>query len=981
MHFKRIEHIYYTVQVMKASSAGIAPKPHLGFVAVLPVAPSIQPSTQPRRIRHAYQPRPCVERCSRLYKCSAAQPQKASKVWHQVRTAVPLSRAFADHLGEDALHHLTEHKYKVVCPFHNDRNPSLNIDDSLGVFHCFGCGAKGTIIDFEQLISGHRSISTALKSLARKYAVVADILQISPSATLASPEDDLEPIPQKTVKPPVRVPRRVRLTQSSVARDVLRKLAAVYEACLWDEPSSEALLYLLNSRKFSSTTLRIFGCGFAPPSVRSDFALKELQDSGFPPEHAVLAGVARVTENSTNEDSPRFYDIFRNRVVTPIRDLQGDTVALAGRVLPGASVQEAKYINSPATILFKKQNLLFGADLAKRAPSAKANCGYVIVFEGYFDVISLFDCTQGRVGCVAAMGASLSPKQLHVAYDLLADKVDGRVIINFDGDDAGKKAVERLCDSVIPDIFEVAHIVYIAEPPPPIKDADEFLSTVGNADEYVTYLLESAMPWYEWRGYWIVQRELERLNGMDPVEVDTPTEPLKNQAEFGETSLHYKFALASELRRQRDEMMVAFGAPPELLKHDSAKKKVRPQCSEKVIDQLAEVVNKALRVLPGLNVSALVQSWADLLSYSEPAEMLDVYQRLMRRIQKLTKPWSHLTAEAQIYWLPPPPWLLEDLSPKRLKEVSEASGYIPDGATDEEIESFLKNKTRVKRSLEKMEYQSEKIIPLLQQDRCEQVKRLQIAPRRSAEEIILRALIFANENDRVNALAEVLDIIIRCQKKGLSFWTSDKRMQLFETLATLEGPTTYEEIAAYVEEHEWFSAEIEELFVPLTDIADHEWRAIRAMEIKSPVKAAKSAASSVEEMSRRVKSRIAVSDVNDNMAELLALEAAKPDSEKEAEERDKLKEALLAQHVALRKQIDQTEFMTESELEKTWKAVEEAEEEKRWELERAELLSKLQRREKIEFPRGNGCEEDLNEIGVERTKNTVNRGEEYSAPL
>lgn len=921
---------------------------HLGFLPTLPVSLLTPPPVLLCGAKQKCRLPQYETGRSRLCICSKLQPQDTSTVWQQVRSAVPLSRAFADHLGEDALQHVSEHKYKVVCPFHNDRNPSLNIDNSLGVFHCFGCGAKGTIIDFEQLISGHRSISTALKSLAGKYPIIGDILQISPSTTVPFPKKISEPVLQKSNRSPVQISRRVRLTQAAVARDVLRKLTSVYEACLWDERSPKGLDYLQNVRKFSQATLRIFGCGFALPSPRADFSLRALKDSGFPPEHAVLAGVARIIDGDGDSHPSRFYDIFRNRIVTPIRDLQGETVAFAGRVLPGASTREAKYINSPVTAIFKKQDLLFGADLAKRAPSAKVDCGYVIVFEGYLDVLSLFDRTQGRVACVAAMGASLSPKQLHIAYNLLGDEVDGRVIINFDGDDAGKKAVERLCDSVIPEVFEVAHSIYVAEPPPPIKDADEFLSTVGSADEYVTYLLESAMPWYEWRGYWIVQNELERLKGLDQIEIDASTES-ENRSELKEHSPHTMFGFSDEMRRQRDNMMIAFGAPPESLKQESVKKTVRPRCSEEVLDQLAEVVDKAHRVLPGLNIPALVQSWADLLSRSEPSELLWVYRNLMDRIKELCKPWAHLTAESQIYWLPPPPWLLNELSPGRRKVISEACGYLPESASDEDIEKFITNRTRAKRSMEKIVYQTEKIVPLLQQSRCEEVQRLRVAPRRCAEEIVLRSLIFATEIDRVNALAEVLDVIIRCQKKDLLFWTSDKRMQLFDFLATLEGSMTSEEIAAYVEEFEWYSAEIGELFVPLENVKDNEWRAIRAMELKSPVKAAKSAALSLEEMSRRVKSRLALDKVETNMTDLLALKTAKAGPGGVGTKQEEAKEVLLERHAALRKQIDQTDFMSESELEKVQRDVQKTTDEMKWKTDREELFNKLRRRDRIDI--------------------------------
>lgn len=886
--------------------------------------------------------------------CSSVSPSSSSSgeptVWKRVRTALPLSRVFKDHLGEDSLQRVNDQKYKVVCPFHNDKNPSLNIDDSLGVFHCFGCGAKGTIIDFEQLISGHRSISTALKSLAGKYPAIAGILKISPpeASTPSIVCDDIKESGTFQSPPAVREPRHVRLTQTAIAQDVLRKLALAYESCLWDGRTPDGLNYLHKVRKFSLATLRAFGCGFALDSPRSNFALSILQDAGHPPEHAVLAGVARVLKDDDHDNPPKYYDVFRNRIVTPIRNLKGETVAFAGRVLPGSSPRDAKYINSPATVLFKKQNLLFGADLAKRSPSAKAECGYVIILEGYLDVISLFDHTQGRVACVAAMGSSLSVDQLQIAYDLLEDEVDGRIIINFDGDDAGKKAAQRLCDSVIPNLFEVAHAIHIAAPPPPVKDVDEFLSSVGRADEYVTYLLDSALPWYEWRGHNIVQDELGRLKNEDSIDIEIPAKSEEGLNEFGEYAVNYRFALADYMRQQQDEVMVAFGAPPESLSQEPATRKIHPRCSEEVLDRLADIVDKAHRVLPGLNVPALVHSWSDLLSRSNPTELLRLYQKLMKRIEERSKSWHHLSLETQLHWMPPPPWLLDELPPWRRKEVSEAAGYLPSGL-DDDLDKFLANKTRAKRSLEKINYQAKHVIPILKENQCEQVKRLRIAPRRAAEEIVLRSLIFASETDRIDALAEVLDVIIRCQKKSLPFWTSDTRLQLFEYLAIVEGPVLPTEIAAYVEEFEWFSEEIEELFVPLSEVSDVEWKSIRRLEISSPVKAAKNAALSVEEMSRRVKSRLAIDKVKDNMEELLAVKTTEFDSTGAGKD-GRLKDDLLAEQAALRRQIDQTEFMSEKEQKSLQDEIEETAASAKWDLEVKQLVGQLRRKQKIEVP-------------------------------
>lgn len=840
-------------------------------------------------------------------------------MWARVRSAIPLSRAFADHLGADALHALTDRKFKVVCPFHNDVNPSLHIDDATGHFHCFGCGASGSIIDFEKLVTGNRSLPTALHSLVRKYPVIASILGTNSFAASALADSDTHAAGGDHVhvvqpESPPRVLRRVRMMQVASARAVLQLATQLYQQALWHQATPRGFRYLTIDRRLSEQTLRAFGCGFAPPHSTSNFLLNALACREHPADHLVQAGLARLGNTVKEGQLPRHYDIFRNRIITPLRDLHGNTVSLAGRVLSGAEPRAAKYVNGPESVLFKKKNLLFGADLAKSAASAKADEGYVVVLEGYMDVMSLFDHTKGRVACVASMGAAMSSNQLKLAYDLLEDAADGRVIINFDNDDAGIKAMERLCDSVIPQMQAYcAHAFFMAVPPESVKDVDEFLNKVGKADQYVHYLLETALPWYQWRADRIIQEEMARLEKLDDIEVDIVNEPpMDEMVSSDDEDINFDFVLSDYLKAQCDDMLTAFGAPAS----DKATKtkKIPARCSPEVLERLTDVLVTAQECLPGLNVSALVHSWADSLARSQPSELLPLYRRLLAGAEKKSRPWRHLTAQSQLHWMPPAPWLLEELPAGKRKKINDAAGYKADGETMD-LEKFMSDSRRVQRSIAKMKYQATELVPLLQQRQGDRVRRLRIAPRRSAEEIVLRTLIFASETDRVQGLERVITVMLRCEQNGLPFWTSAGREELFTSLSVELEKMSAEEMAAHVEEYEWFTPEIEELFLPFEEEEDDEWKAIRKLELDFPVKVVESTAMSVEAMAAKVASRTALEDTGRIMERMVAIQESEAASstEEEAAEMEEFNQ-LVAKQLSLQKEVDGSKYWTPEEL-------------------------------------------------------------------
>ena len=274
---------------------------------------------------------------------------------------------------------------KGLCPFHSERTPSFHVHVDRGFFYCFGCGAKGDVFDFV-MRSQSLEFRDALRMLGERVGV-------------------------EVRGAPAGQGRR---------RDLLEVNEAAQSFFLAQLPGSAAAAYL-ERRGLSHATVTEWGLGFAPEGW--DSLLKALLTKGVRDDDLLEAGL--LSEN----DRGRRYDRFRNRLMFPIRDGLGRLVGFAGRVLDDAL---PKYLNTPETPLFKKGELLYGLD---RARAAIRESGEVIVVEGYMDVLALHQ--TGFPNAVAALGANLSSEQA----DLLARLDAQRVLLAFDADEAGQRAV------------------------------------------------------------------------------------------------------------------------------------------------------------------------------------------------------------------------------------------------------------------------------------------------------------------------------------------------------------------------------------------------------------------------------------------------------------------------------------------------------------------------------------------------------------
>lgn len=288
-----------------------------------------------------------------------------------------------------------------LCPFHKEKTPSFTVNDQKGFFHCFGCGAHGSLFDFVM----------QTENLGFVDAVAA----LAAEAGLRLPERSPEAEAQE---------RRRHSLEEAVAA-----AAAWYEQCL-RLPDGQAALDYLHDRGLDDATITRFRLGFAPAGRNN--LRTALTRAGFTLDALVEAGLLIRPEDG--QGSP--YDRFRGRVMFPITERGGRTVGFGGRIL-GAG--EPKYLNSPETPLFHKGRLLYGYAQARDAARA---AGTLIVVEGYMDVIGL--AQAGYDHAVAPLGTALTQDQLELLWQVAPEP-----IVWFDPDAAGTRAAVRAAEMAL----------------------------------------------------------------------------------------------------------------------------------------------------------------------------------------------------------------------------------------------------------------------------------------------------------------------------------------------------------------------------------------------------------------------------------------------------------------------------------------------------------------------------------------------------
>mgnify|MGYP003238248482 FL=1 len=284
------------------------------------------------------------------------------------------------------------HRYVGLCPFHNETAPSFSVDEQKQVYHCFGCKAGGSVIQF-----------------------VMDIERLSFPEAVAFLADQLHmPLPEMQ-NDPAYEKRRTLKERIYLAN---RTAARMYHQLLW-QPESSAILHYLQQRGLSDAVIRRFGIGAAPPSAQVGHRLME---EGFTEEELVQAGLMLRREGRT-------FDMFRNRAMFPIIDTYGNVLGFGGRAMGDAM---PKYLNTSDTPAFNKRYTVFAANLLRKARGLTR----VILVEGYMDVVALSQF--GVEGVAATLGTALTPEQARLLHRFAPE-----VHIAYDGDRAGQKAILR----------------------------------------------------------------------------------------------------------------------------------------------------------------------------------------------------------------------------------------------------------------------------------------------------------------------------------------------------------------------------------------------------------------------------------------------------------------------------------------------------------------------------------------------------------
>ena len=336
--------------------------------------------------------------------------------------------------------------YMGLCPFHGEKSPSFSVSPTKQFFHCFGCGKNGNAIGFLMDHAGMNFVE-AVKDLAQTYGM---------------------PVPEDDASPQDRERAALARERQATLSDVLEKAASAYYKHL--KSSSSAGQYL-KGRGLTGEIAKAYGLGYAPEGWRSlasvfpDYQDPLLVDSGLVIHHA----------EDGSED--KRYDRFRDRIMFPIRNIKGECIGFGGRVLGEGT---PKYLNSPETPVFSKGRELYGLFEARQA---LRESGYVLVTEGYMDVVALAQWGFGHA--VATLGTACTTEHVQKLF-----RFSDAVVFSFDGDAAGRRAARKALDVALPFATDVRSVKFLFLPAE--HDPDSYIRAFG--PEAFARCVSEAMP-------------------------------------------------------------------------------------------------------------------------------------------------------------------------------------------------------------------------------------------------------------------------------------------------------------------------------------------------------------------------------------------------------------------------------------------------------------------------------------------------------
>jgi DNA primase len=330
--------------------------------------------------------------------------------------------------------------YLGLCPFHEDKNPSMSVSPAKGIFKCFACGKAGTAVTFV-MEHEHITYPEALRYLAKKYGIEIEEKEESPE----------------------EVASRLKYESLILITEAAQKY---FSDILWNTDVGKAVgLSYFHERQFTDETIRKFGLGFALPG-RTNF-LDWAKAHGYNPDLLVDAGMCM------RHDDGSIVDRFFNRVIFPIYSIGGRVIGFGARTL--IKDEKPKYVNSPESIIYDKKRTLYGITNAK-ADISKADKCYLV--EGYADVISMHQ--SGVRNLIASSGTSLTQEQIH-----LIKRFTNNIVVMYDGDAAGQHASLRGVDMILAEGMNVKVVTL------PVEDDPDSYAKAHTYDEIISYLANS----------------------------------------------------------------------------------------------------------------------------------------------------------------------------------------------------------------------------------------------------------------------------------------------------------------------------------------------------------------------------------------------------------------------------------------------------------------------------------------------------------
>ncbi|MDV7340935.1 DNA primase [Terasakiella sp. A23] len=340
-------------------------------------------------------------------------------------------------------------EHSGLCPFHSEKSPSFTVNDDKGFYHCFGCGAHGSALDFVMNTEG-LNFPEAVERLAIQAGM---------------------DVPQDTPE------QRERTERRNTLYDVMEQATLYYERALRMPEGQKGLAYL-RDRGLTEETIKRFRLGYSP-NIQGGLKAA-LKREGI--EESLMIEAGLLIQPDDRGRNP--YERFRERVMFPITDRRGKVIAFGGRILGDG---KPKYLNSPDTPLFHKGTILYGLAQARESAHKKEE---IIVTEGYMDVIGL--AQGGFPNAVAPLGTALTEEQIQLLW-----RMSKRPTLCFDGDAAGQRAASRGAERALPHLKPGYGLQFVHLPTG--EDPDSLIKAEGSAA--MQTVLDDAIPLSEllWR--------------------------------------------------------------------------------------------------------------------------------------------------------------------------------------------------------------------------------------------------------------------------------------------------------------------------------------------------------------------------------------------------------------------------------------------------------------------------------------------------